>query len=190
MPTKTSFCVGSAGTELHLAVLVPTAQSWPEGRASIGAIALAVDAVNTHGALLSGRRILYRSREVTCDRLQAGAELNEMLMEAPVDAVIGPDCSLACESTAHITALRGIPHVSYSCSSSKLSDKTEFPTVRLLFAPRVSGQICYQYCLLRSLCARPRATRVGCPQSSALRRGQSGRSWPPSLLLRVFSRQS
>lgn len=168
-------------------MLVPTAQSWPEGRASIGAIALAVDAVNTHGALIGGRRILYRSREVECDRLQAGAALNEMLTEGPVDAVIGPDCSLACESTAYITALRGIPQVSYSCSSSALSDKTEFPTVRLLFAPRIPRRICCQWCLLRSLCARRRATRVGCPQSSALRRGRSGRSSPPSLLLRVFS---
>ena len=37
-----------AGTNFHLAVLVPTADSWPEGRASIGAIALAVDAANAH----------------------------------------------------------------------------------------------------------------------------------------------
>jgi hypothetical protein len=82
--------------------------------------------------------ILYRSREVECDRLQAGAALNEMLTEGPVDAVIGPDCSLACESAAYITALRGLPQVSYSCSSSALLDKTEFPTVRLLFAPRAA----------------------------------------------------
>ena len=121
-----------AGTDLHLAVLVPTAKSWPEGRASIGAIALAVDAINARG-LVGGRRIVYASIEVECDRFQAGAALTKMLEEGLVDAVIGPDCSLACESTAYITALRSVPQISYSCSSPALSDKTQFPTVRLPF---------------------------------------------------------
>ncbi len=123
------FVGGNVGTDLHLAVLVPTAKSWPEGRASVGAIALAVDAVNAQGLVGLGR-ILYNYTEVDCDRFSSGAALTTMLVEGPVDAVIGPDCSLACESTAYITAVHGIPQISYSCSSSALSDKTQFPTVR------------------------------------------------------------
>ena len=122
----------TAGTDHHLAVLVPTAKSWPEGRASIGAIALAFDAVNARSSLAGGRRIVYSYSlaEVDCDRFQAGAALTKMLDEGPVDAVIGPDCSIACESTGYITAVRSIPQISYSCSSSALSDKSQFPTVR------------------------------------------------------------
>ena len=143
----------AAGTNLHLAVLVPTAESWPEGRASIGAIALAVDALNARGDLVGGRRIVYSYNmgEVGCDRFQAGAALTKMLDEGPVDAVIGPDCSLACESTAYITAVRGIPQISYSCSSSALSDKSQFPTVRLLVACASTGKRSHSACV--AVCA-------------------------------------
>jgi len=130
----TEFACGNVGTDVHLAVLVPTAKSWPDGRASVGAIALAVDAANARGGLFGGGRILYTYAEVACDRFQAGAALSKLLEEGPVDAVIGPDCSVACESTAYITAVRGLPQISYSCSSSALSDKAQFPTVRLSFS--------------------------------------------------------
>ncbi len=73
----------------------------------------------------------YSFAEVDCDRFQAGAALIKMLDEGQVDAVIGPACSIACESTGSITAVRGIPQISYSCTSSALSDKSQFPTVRL-----------------------------------------------------------
>ncbi len=126
-----------SGTNLHLAVLVPTADSWPEGRASIGAIALAIDAVNAHGLLdpmIRGSKITYSSKEVECDRSKALAALSQILEQGPVDAVIGPDCSAACESTAILTAGLDIPQISYSCSSIALSDKKMYPTVRLTFA--------------------------------------------------------
>ena len=131
-----------AGTNLHLAVLVPTADSWPEGRASIGAIALAVDAANAEagqpGSVRAVRRgeIAYSWREVDCEPSAALAALARILDEGPVDAVIGPDCSAACESTAILTAGLDIPQISYSCSSIALSDKRMYPTVRLTFAAR------------------------------------------------------
>jgi ABC-type branched-subunit amino acid transport system substrate-binding protein len=138
-----------ADANLHLGVLVPTAKSWPEGRASIGAIALAIDAINAQGGLGGGKQLVYSWAEVDCDRFQAGAALTRMLDEGPVDAVIGPDCSLACESTAYITAVRDIPQISYSCSSSALSDKSQFPTVRLPFPHQSSGRCawCQFVCL-------------------------------------------
>jgi len=135
-----------SGTNLHLAVLVPTADSWPEGRASIGAIALAIDAVNAHGLLgpmIRGSKITYRWKEVGCDRSKALAALSQILEEGPVDAVIGPGCSAACESTAILTSARDVPQISYSCSSAALSDKTTYPTVRLVLklCVRVSGAV-------------------------------------------------
>jgi hypothetical protein len=93
--------------------------------------------MNKRGALVGAKRIVYTYSEVDCDRVQAGAALTKMLTVGRVDAVIGPgwhwNCSSesACESTAYITAAIGIPHISYSCSSPALSDKSQFPTVRL-----------------------------------------------------------
>ena len=132
-----------SGTDLHLAILVPTAQSWPEGRASIGAISLAIDALNAQaqgallGLMIRRRNITYRWKEVDCDRSKALAALSQILEEGPVDAVIGPDCSAACESTAILTSARELPQISYSCSSPTLSDKTTYPTVRLARGPRL-----------------------------------------------------
>ena len=140
-------CLWHPGTSLHLAVLVPTADSWPEGRASIGAISLAIDAANAHGLLgpmIRGSKITYRWKEVGCDRSKALAALSQILEEGPVDAVIGPDCSAACESTAFLTSARDVPQISYSCSSAALSDKTTYPTVRLIRGRcvLVSGAVC------------------------------------------------
>ena len=106
-------------------MLVPTMSSWPEGRASIGAIALAIDDVNTR----AGGEFTFSWKEVDCDRAGALAGLSQILEEGPVDAVIGPDCSLACESTAILTSGRDILQISYSCSSISLSDKKTYPTV-------------------------------------------------------------
>ena len=169
--------LGMAGTDLHLAVLVPTAKSWPAGRDSIGAIALAIDVANANGALVGGRTLQYSWTEVDCDRFLAGTMLNKILADRPVDAVIGPDCSLACESTAYVTAIRGIPQISYSCMSAELSDKMKFPTVQLgLLCIRSARPIAHFTGVgLGSLRARPRPTRAGHQQSSASRRGPSGR---------------
>ena len=126
-----------SGTDLHLAILVPTAESWPEGRASIGAISLAIDVVNAQaqgallGPMIRGRNITYSWKEVDCDRPKALAALIQILEQGPVDAVIGPDCAVACESTAILTSGRELPQISYSCSSAALSDKETYPTVRL-----------------------------------------------------------
>ena len=169
-----------AGTNVHLAVLVPTAISWPEGRASIGAIALAVDAANAQadqpGSLRAVRRgkITYSWREVDCEPSAALAALTRILDEGPVDAVIGPDCSVACESTAILTAGLDIPQISYSCSSIALSDKQTYPTVRLAVAVTSTAHTTYGSrlnILLRmlvcgSLFVRRRATQAGCQQCS------------------------
>ena len=139
-----------AGTNLHLAVLVPTADSWPEGRASIGAIALAVDAANAQAIqpgsvrAIRGGMITYSWREADCEPSATVVALSQMLEEGPVDAVIGPDCSVACESTAILTAGLDIPQISYSCSSIALSDKKAYPTVRLPIA--VTGHRAYLAC--------------------------------------------
>jgi ABC-type branched-subunit amino acid transport system substrate-binding protein len=153
-------------------VLVPTADSWPEGRASIDAVSLAIDAANAHGLLgpmIRGSKITYRWKEVGCDRSKALAALSQILEEGPVDAVIGPGCNAACESTAILTSARDVPQISYSCSSAALSDKTAYPTVRLTCVPRVRITVHYarnsavssRTIWFGSLFARHRAIQAG-----------------------------
>jgi hypothetical protein len=108
---------------------VPTASSWPEGRASAGALSLAIaDASEKFAVKLS-----YVWEEVDCDGMQATSAISRMLQDDIVDAVIGPDCEAACESSAYVTSGRDIAQISYSCSSDLLSNKKQYPTVR----PRV-----------------------------------------------------
>jgi hypothetical protein len=70
-----------------MAVLLPAADSWPAGRASVGAIQLAVNEVNGES---KGKKISYSYKEIDCDQGEALASLFLLLEEGPVDAVIGP----------------------------------------------------------------------------------------------------
>jgi ABC-type branched-subunit amino acid transport system substrate-binding protein len=126
-----------AGDFIHLAVLAPSWASWPAGRGSIGAVALAVEAINAdaNGNSAGGKKVVYAWEEVDCNPSQALATLSRMLEQEPIDAVIGPVCDLACESTAYLTGGRGVPHISYHCTSGALSNKATFPTVRLAYDP-------------------------------------------------------
>ncbi len=110
---------------IHVAVLLPTALSWAAGRASAGAISLAVADANEMFPV----KLSYNWKEVDCDAAHATATISRMLQDGIVDAVIGPDCEASCESSAYLTAGRDIAQISYSCDSDLLSDKKKYPTV-------------------------------------------------------------
>ena len=89
---------------LKIGVLVPVSGSWAAGRTIAGAASLAVDTINRDAAMLVGRRLEFVWRDSVCSSSQALVALSEMIAESKVDAVIGPACDEACESTAHFTA--------------------------------------------------------------------------------------
>ena len=113
---------------IHVAVLLPTALSWAAGRASAGAISLAVADANEMFPV----KLSYNWQEVDCDATQATAAISRMLQDDKLDAVIGPDCEAACESSAYLTAGRDLTQISYSCCSDLLSNKETYPTVQPL----------------------------------------------------------
>ena len=113
---------------IRLAVLLPTADSWPEMIPSAGAISLAVADANEKFL----GKLSYVWEQVACDGTQATAAIARMMQAGIVDAVIGPDCEASCEASAAFSAGQNIPQISYSCSSDLLSDKKAYPTV----APR------------------------------------------------------
>lgn len=95
------------------------------GRASAGAISLAVADANGMFPV----KMSYIWEEVDCDATQATAAISRMLQDDKLDAVIGPDCEAACESSAYLTSGRKIVQISYACASDLLSNKKKYPTV-------------------------------------------------------------
>ena len=140
---RPSICI--AADSLHLAVLIPTSSYWPEGRAAVGAISLAVETVNADN-MLGGKELTFSWKQIPCSPPAAMNALTAMLQEGPVDAVIGPDCSSACESTAMLTRGLRLAQVSYSCSSIGLSNKDNYPTV----SPTTCPQACAGSCIAHS----------------------------------------
>ena len=67
------------------------------------------------------------------DALNASVKLLRTLEDEAknggIDAVIGPACSRACESTAVLTGARNLPQISFGCQSTTLSSKDQYPTV-------------------------------------------------------------
>ena len=148
---------------LRLAVLIPTRASSPGKRASIGAVALAAAAVNDPAAsVLSGKKLEYVVTSVRCDSSDATAAVSRMLEQGPVNAVIGPDCSAACESSAFLTAGRNIAQISYSCLSAVLSDKEKYPTVHSLLPTVRTAQPCHNPLLL--VCPRTAQRNASFPR--------------------------
>jgi ABC-type branched-subunit amino acid transport system substrate-binding protein len=85
----------------------------------VGAISLAVEMVNARVDQFGGKQLRFQWREADCDSSDSMAQLSLMLEAGPVDAVIGPDCSLACESSAYLTAGRNILQISYRHATSR-----------------------------------------------------------------------
>jgi hypothetical protein len=66
------------------------------------------------------------------------AAINVMIEENNVAAIIGPVCSVACESTGYLTAALKTVQISYSCNSPLMSDKLKYPTVSLFLVTQGS----------------------------------------------------
>ena len=130
--------LGNADPFLRIAVFVPTRAAWPEGWAASGALRMAVEELNRRPELLGGLKLQVAEKAIGCDSSSASAGLSVLLEEGRVDAVIGPWCSLGCESSAYIASGRDIVQISYSCTSPLLSDKDKFPTVM----PRSAATMC------------------------------------------------
>ncbi len=112
-------------------MLLPNLSSSSEGIELLSAASLAVNELNSDSAgLLNGKQLEFVWREVSCDAVHSTAAISTLREEARIDAVIGPDCDVACESTAFLAAGLNLLQISYACTSPLLSDKVQYPTVR------------------------------------------------------------
>ena len=114
---------------VRLGVLLPVSGAWPVGGMIAGALSLAIDAVNTNALLGEHIKLAYVWRDAGCEANEAMASLSVMLdRDGPIHAVVGPGCSMGCESTAYLSAGLELPHISFSCASDLLSNRETYPT--------------------------------------------------------------
>ena len=129
---------------LNLAVLLPTTSSWATGRASAGAISLAVADANKKFPV----KVSFVWAEVDCDSNLAVAAIRRMIQGSIVDALIGPDCEASCESSGGLTAGLDLAQISYSCCSDLLSNKEKYPTVHSPSQSPSISWMCFNSCAL------------------------------------------
>ena len=130
-PCRSPSFVFVAEVPVHLALFWPMTGSWAGGRQIAGAAALAVERANADQNLLAV--LTYNWTDSGCSAKQGLQALGQFLADKRirVDAVIGPGCSSACEVTSHLAGGQGIPQISWGCTSPTLSDKNDYPLVRI-----------------------------------------------------------
>ena len=120
-----------------MALLLPMCRgyvcAWDGGSQIAGAAALAVEKVNSDKSLLPGRRLEYRWADSGCSAKQGLVAMGELMRElgGHINAVIGPGCSSACELTSYLAGGSNTSQISYACTAPSLSNKNEYPLVRL-----------------------------------------------------------
>ena len=135
------------GRVINLALLWPMTGAWPVGRALAGAAALAVKRINSDENLVGGHSLEYNWADSACSASQSLKALGGLLSgAATIHAVIGPACSQACETTAHLSAGQNLAQISFACTSPLLSDKAKFP----LFSRAVAPETTKGPCIIRS----------------------------------------
>ena len=120
---------GCHGTQVNLAVLIPTTGSWPIGRSIAGAMSVAIDYVNS-GDLLPNRTLVGMWNDTRC---HAGTGLGEVInlrmrLWQDLHAIIGAGCDTVCEPVGLLATYWNLPMVSWGCQSHSLSSKEDYPT--------------------------------------------------------------
>ncbi|XP_059618023.1 guanylate cyclase 32E-like [Phlebotomus argentipes] len=111
--------------------------SYVHTKVVLGALPLAVEAVNRDSSLLPGHRLLFRPVDIgkpsaSSYRAQPIRAMTQMRDEG-VAAFIGPDDS--CTTEALIAAAWNLPMISYKCTDAAVSDKSVFQTFSRTLAP-------------------------------------------------------
>ena len=90
---------------------------------------LAVNRINEEPGLLpSGVNFALRVHEVGCSPLEELVSFADLAQERGSDAVFGPVQWGTCDPAARLAAALNLPVTSWSCTDSRLSDRTLFPT--------------------------------------------------------------
>ena len=115
--------------DIKMGVFLPFTGGWPVGHKMASAILIARDKVNNDPYWLQGHNLTFVLKDSRCEATTSLATLVDYYtIENPkVDVYIGPGCSVACVPGAYIAAHWNIPMVSWGCTATVLSDKTQYP---------------------------------------------------------------
>jgi ABC-type branched-subunit amino acid transport system substrate-binding protein len=119
-------------TVITIGALLPLTGRVADGgaRTMAGALALAVEDVNSHPDLLRGKRLEYVFADDSCSASVGLLAASTMLapQKRRISALIGPACSDGCETTGFLTKSLNAPQIAFSCVSPLMSDKVRYPT--------------------------------------------------------------
>ena len=137
----------SEGKVFMLGVLFPWGGWFACGEHGCGgAVLVAVDEINSDPVRFptfhsQGHQLAITYADSGCDAAVGLPYMPEMYFAhgfPPIDAYIGPACSVICEPGGHMAKKWKIPMVSFICTSTILSDKTLYPTFARTAAPSLT----------------------------------------------------
>lgn len=133
-------CSAAAKKNLTVGLFVPWTGSWPVGTRLASAAPIAIDEINNNSALLPGYNLQFIWSDCGCSKVMSAGGTVEFVKKR-VSAIIGPYCSKGCVPSGLIAGYYNVPMITYSCSSSELSKKSEYPTTARTFAYARTNEI-------------------------------------------------
>ncbi|KAI4457102.1 guanylyl cyclase [Holotrichia oblita] len=133
-----SYLTGTGAHNFSESVTIGFLSAYGQAQVVLGALPLAVDAVNNDTKLLPGRRLRYVAADIGTNPASSGLARSQSSLAARAIrimtemrdngtlAFIGPDDT--CSSEALVAAAWNLPMISYRCSDKRVSDKKVFYT--------------------------------------------------------------
>ncbi|XP_048584263.1 atrial natriuretic peptide receptor 1 isoform X2 [Nematostella vectensis] len=127
--TAVLLTVVASSRQIHLSVLLPLSDgAWEVGPVIVPTIDHALSHIRSL-QLLSSYNITYYVNDSKCDSATASGITADLWASQPrPDVFIGPGCSSACLSAGLLAGYWGVPMISYSCSSSDLTNRKLYST--------------------------------------------------------------
>lgn len=113
--------------EIPILSPVPVTGGWDGGATMRVAAEMAMDIINSQQILLPGYRLNTSWFDDECNADNAVKIMAEQWNNKDYAALGANGCSTGCQAAALLAPQLRIPHISYACSSSLLSDTTKYP---------------------------------------------------------------
>ena len=133
-------CPATAKKKLTVGLFVPWTGSWPVGTRLASAAPIAIDEINNNTTLLRDYELKFIWSDCGCSKVMSAGGTVEFVKKN-ISVIIGPYCSKGCVPSGLIAGYYNTPMITYSCSTSELSKKSEYPTTARTFAYARTNEI-------------------------------------------------
>ncbi|XP_017785068.1 PREDICTED: guanylate cyclase 32E [Nicrophorus vespilloides] len=140
-----NYLTGTGAHNFSESVTIGFLGAYGQTQVVLGALPLAIEAVNNDTNLLPGRRLIYMAADIGTNPVSSGLargksshaaraiRIMTQMRDNGTIAFIGPDDT--CSSEALVAAAWNLPMISYKCSDTKVSDKRVFYTFARTLPP-------------------------------------------------------